>query len=47
MSPDLWPNGIAKNRANLERFMLYSQEQGLIREPVTMEQLFHPGLLDT
>jgi len=47
MGPDPWPNGVAKNRANLERFMMYSQEQGLIRSPLTMEQLFHPSVLDT
>jgi 4,5-dihydroxyphthalate decarboxylase len=37
---DPWPNGLARNRANLERFIGYSQEQGLIRERMTPESLF-------
>jgi 4,5-dihydroxyphthalate decarboxylase len=37
---DLWPIGIAKNRANLERFMEYSRDQGLIPKPLPVEGLF-------
>ena len=28
---DIWPTGLAANRNNLERFMMYSRDQGLIR----------------
>ncbi len=41
---DPWPNGLARNRANLERFIGYSQEQGLIRERMTPESLFVEAL---
>jgi 4,5-dihydroxyphthalate decarboxylase len=44
---DPWPYGVARNRANLERFMEYSREQGLIRRPLSMEALFHASVLDT
>jgi 4,5-dihydroxyphthalate decarboxylase len=37
---DLWPNGLAKNRANLERFMAYSHDQGLLAKPISVESLF-------
>jgi len=47
MSGDPWPYGLARNRANLERFMTYSQEQGLTTRPLRMEELFHPSVLDT
>lgn len=47
MNGDPWPYGVAKNRANLERFMAYSLEQGFIKQPIPMEQLFHESLLDT
>jgi 4,5-dihydroxyphthalate decarboxylase len=41
MKPDLWPSGIAANRANLEDFIRYSHDQGLIERPVRVEDLFH------
>jgi 4,5-dihydroxyphthalate decarboxylase len=44
---DAWPYGVARNRINLERFMGYSQEQGLIRAPLPLEKLFHESVLDT
>jgi 4,5-dihydroxyphthalate decarboxylase len=37
---DLWPVGIAKNRANLERFMAYSRDQGLMSRALSIESLF-------
>lgn len=42
---DLWPNGIDKNRANLEVFMNYSRDQGLIREALPVDSLFAAGAL--
>ncbi|HEU5464370.1 MAG TPA: 4,5-dihydroxyphthalate decarboxylase [Candidatus Binatia bacterium] len=44
---DPWPHGLRKNRANLERFIGYSQDQGLIERKLTVEELFTPNTLDT
>ncbi len=44
---DPWPNGLARNRANLERFIGYSHDQGLIRAPMTPESLFVEALRGT
>jgi 4,5-dihydroxyphthalate decarboxylase len=41
---DPWPNGLARNRANLERFIGYSHDQGLIRERMSPESLFVEAL---
>jgi 4,5-dihydroxyphthalate decarboxylase len=37
---DPWPHGIKKNRANLERFIGYSLDQGLIERKLEVEELF-------
>ena len=37
---DPWPHGIAKNRANIERFVDYSLDQGLMEKRLTAEELF-------
>jgi 4,5-dihydroxyphthalate decarboxylase len=37
---DPWPSGIEKNRANLERFMAYSLDQGLMAKKMSVEELF-------
>lgn len=42
---DLWPIGIAKNRANLDMFMGYSRDQGLIDEVTPVETLFAESTL--
>ena len=47
LGPDPWPYGVAANRANLERFIGYEQEQGLIPEPLTVEDLFFETMLET
>jgi 4,5-dihydroxyphthalate decarboxylase len=39
---DPWRNGIEPNRKNIERFALYSCEQGLSRRQWTPEELFVP-----
>jgi 4,5-dihydroxyphthalate decarboxylase len=44
---DIWPTGLAANRANLERFMMYSRDQGLIRGDFTVDDLFAPSVRDT
>jgi 4,5-dihydroxyphthalate decarboxylase len=40
LGPDLWPLGVKKNRVNLERFIEYSHDQGLIGAPIPVETLF-------
>ena len=42
---DLWPIGVAKNRANLERFMEYSRDQGLIDKALAVDSLFADSVL--
>jgi 4,5-dihydroxyphthalate decarboxylase len=37
---DAWPSGVAANRANLERFVGYSMDQGLLSRPLPVESLF-------
>jgi 4,5-dihydroxyphthalate decarboxylase len=44
---DPWVHGLAGNRRNIEQFMRYSHEQGLISEPLAPERLFHESVLDT
>jgi 4,5-dihydroxyphthalate decarboxylase len=42
---DPWENGVAANRANLERFISYAHEQGLIQQPMPVESLFAASVL--
>jgi len=44
---DPWPHGVQKNRANLERFIGYSLDQGLMEKKLEVEELFAPNTLDT
>jgi 4,5-dihydroxyphthalate decarboxylase len=37
---DPWPHGVTKNRANLERFIDYSLDQGLMERKLAVEELF-------
>jgi 4,5-dihydroxyphthalate decarboxylase len=39
---DPWSNGLEANRKNIERFALYSYEQGLTRRRLAPEELFVP-----
>lgn len=47
LGADLWANGCARNRTNLEWFIEQSREQGLVAGPLPVERLFHPSMLDT
>lgn len=47
LGEDPWPNGLRKNRANLERFIEYSHDQGLIDRKVPVEELFFKETLNT
>jgi 4,5-dihydroxyphthalate decarboxylase len=44
---DPWPHGVKKNRANLERFMGYSLDQGLMERKLEVEELFAATTLDS
>ena len=44
---DPWPHGIKKNRANLERFIGYSVDQGLMERRLELEELFAGSTLDS
>ncbi len=44
---DLWPLGLAGNRANIERLIEYAFDQNLIEETFAPERLFAEGTEDT
>ena len=47
MGPDPWPSGIKANRANIEAFIRYSLDQGLIDRAIAVEEMFHESSWDT
>ncbi len=47
LGEDPWPYGVGRNRANLERFMRYSLDQGLTVKKLGVEDLFHESTWDT
>ncbi|MGH7835239.1 MAG: ABC transporter substrate-binding protein [Candidatus Binatia bacterium] len=47
LGDDPWPYGVKKNRVNLERFMGYSVDQGLMEKPISVENLFHLSTLNS
>ena len=44
---DPWVFGVAGNRKNLERFIMYSHDQGLIGRRLAVEELFHPSVIES
>lgn len=44
---DPWENGFTKNRAMLERLIMYSHDQAMIDSPFPVETLFVPETLNT
>jgi 4,5-dihydroxyphthalate decarboxylase len=42
LGPDPWPYGLENNRPNLERFVGYSVDQGLMSKKMPIEELFLP-----
>lgn len=44
---DPWVFGVSANRQNLEQFIMYSYDQGLISRRLEPEELFHPSVLAT
>lgn len=47
LSSKLWPQTVSANRANLERFIGYSFDQGLISRRLTVDELFHDSVRST
>jgi len=47
MGADLFPNGVKANRANIEQFIGYVADQGLIDAPIPVESMFDASVLDT
>ena len=37
---DPWPHGLEKNRANLQRFIDYAEDQGLLDKKLEVDELF-------
>ena len=46
LGEDPWPYGVSRNRANLDRFMGYSLDQGLMAKKLKVEELFHKSTWD-
>lgn len=46
-SVPLWTSGVAANRANLERFVGYACDQGIIARRLTIDELFDRSVLGT
>jgi 4,5-dihydroxyphthalate decarboxylase len=44
---DPYPSGIAANRDNLDWFIGYHVDQHIIPRRLSLEELFHPSVLDT
>lgn len=44
---DPFPNGVRSNRANLERFLDYSKDQGLLEKALEVDDLFAESTRDT
>jgi 4,5-dihydroxyphthalate decarboxylase len=44
---DPWPDGVKKNRANLQRFIDYSIDQGLLEKKLEVDELFASSTLDS
>ena len=47
MGEDFWSYGVDANRKTLETFLQHHHRQGLSPRLVTVEELFHPGTLET
>jgi len=41
---DFWPYGVAANRATLEPFLAFCEEQGVTHRKVGLDELFPPGI---
>jgi 4,5-dihydroxyphthalate decarboxylase len=46
MGDNYWPYGIKPNRKALETLFRYSYQQGLASRELTIEELFHPAVVE-
>lgn len=44
---NIWTSGLKANRVNLEHFMENMVDQGLLKKPMPIDELFHPSVRDT
>ena len=47
LGSDPWPNGLSRNRSNLDRFIQYSYDQGLIPRKLAVEEMFAASTHET
>lgn len=47
LGPSLWSDGYRANAANVDEFVGYCVDQGLLAQPLRPEAIFHPAMLDT
>jgi 4,5-dihydroxyphthalate decarboxylase len=47
MGDDYWRYGVEANRKELEAVMRYTYEQGLVKQKIGFEEMFHNSMLDT
>jgi 4,5-dihydroxyphthalate decarboxylase len=47
MGEDFWSYGVSGNRKTLETFLRHHHKQGLSSREVKVEEMFHPGTLET
>lgn len=47
MNGDIWPYGVEENREQLETFIQYLVEDGLISSPLPLHRVFHPSVMNT
>ena len=45
MGDDFWPYGLERNRKTLETFLRYHREQGILKMPLAVDELFAPETL--
>ena len=45
MGQNFWPYGVEANRRELELVVRYAYEQGLVKQRLEFEELFHPSIL--
>ncbi len=47
LGADIWPSGVAANRVNLEMFLDYCDDQGLLDRRLSVEELFFENVRDS
>jgi 4,5-dihydroxyphthalate decarboxylase len=47
MAENIWPSGLKINRVNLDHFMENMIDQGLLKTPIPIDELFHPSVRES